>query len=308
MDSYSVNGLPSWCSIKKSEKYFIISSTANRTTTSRTGYFTVTAGEKSVRINVSQEAKVVAKLIIPKQNISFAQYGGTSRVDVITTVGTYSISGLPSWCSIQKGTDFFIVSCSANTTRSLRTDYFSVTAGGTTVKVKVSQEGLSKSSTNSCFNCPKTNNKWGLTAGYIDYDYSEGVLLGLKAEPLFKYGFGLNTGINFEAIFYKLNDIFDGFDGVYAVNIPLHLEYRFNFSKWFNLFLYGGIGLNIKTNASFDYYDLPVTLEYGTGLRIDHVQFNIGKSLYLGDFENIDYFGKSITAYQKLALSVSYMF
>jgi len=147
-----------------------------------------------------------------------------------------------------------------------------------------------------------------LTAGYIDYDYSEGVLLGLKAEPLFKYGFGLNTGINFEAISYKLNDIFDGFDGVYAVNIPLHLEYRFNFSKWFNLFLYGGIGLNFKTNASFDYYDLPVTLEYGTGLRIDHVQFNIGKSSYLGDFENIDYFGKSITAYQKLALSVSYMF
>ena len=91
-------------------------------------------------------------------------------------------------------------------------------------------------------------------------------------------------------------------------NIPLHLEYRLNFSKWFNVFAYGGAGFNVVTNPSFDNFALPTTLEYGGGLRINRVQFNAGRSYYLGDFKNIQDFGEKLILYQNLVVSISFMF
>lgn len=132
----------------------------------------------------------------------------------------------------------------------------------------------------------------------------------MRAEPLFKYGFGLNTGINLLGYSENLFDaqLFEyGFDA-YAVNIPLHLEYRLNFSKYFNVFAYGGVGFNVLTNSDFDAYSLPATFEYGGGFRISHVQFNVGRSLYLGDWRDIQDFRIYGDMYQKLIVSVSYMF
>ncbi len=171
------------------------------------------------------------------------------------------------------------------------------------------KEQTTQSNAKKCFNCPKTQNTWGLTLGYaqqtIDYYSMDVIQFGLKAEPLFRYGFGLNTGINL--LGYSKNFFESDFE-TYAVNIPLHFEYRLNFSKWFNAFAYGGVGFNALSNLYFDNYSFPATFEYGGGFRISHVQFNIGRSLYLGNLRNTQNFGKHTEMYQKLNLSVSYMF
>ncbi len=127
---------------------------------------------------------------------------------------------------------------------------------------------------------------------------------------MFKYGFGINTGIYFLGYTENISDFefFESGFNAYAVNIPLHLEYRLNFSKWFNIFVYGLVGLNALTNPNFDVYSLPVTYEYGGGLRINHIQFNAGKSLYLGNLSDSQYFGNYSDTYQELILSVSLMF
>ncbi|MBK6571864.1 MAG: hypothetical protein IPG21_05255 [Saprospiraceae bacterium] len=109
------------------------------------------------------------------------------------------------------------------------------------------------------------------------------IQIGLKAEPLFKSGLGLNTGINLLGYSKKLFE--SGFDA-YSINIPLNLEDRLNISKWFNIFAYGGIGFNAITNPNFDKFTFPITFEFGGGFRISHVQFNAGKSLYLGNLGN----------------------
>jgi hypothetical protein len=162
------------------------------------------------------------------------------------------------------------------------------------------------------FNYPKAKYTWGITAGYVQkyYDYTEGFQLGLKLEPLFKYGFGLNTGINFEGYSTDLSFVIHGEEEFkqYALNIPLHLEYRLNFSKWFNIFAYGGPGLNIVTSSLFEEYSMPTTFEYGGGLRINHVQFNIGQSMYMGNLKDIQDFGIHRELYQNLIFSASYMF
>ncbi|MDD3772334.1 MAG: hypothetical protein PHC38_06740, partial [Weeksellaceae bacterium] len=170
---------------------------------------------------------------------------------------------------------------------------------------------------NNCFNCPKTKNTWGLTIGYIQMKFEsnyqiEGVQVGLRVEPLFKYGFGLNTGILLEAYSNDLKTIFKSYSETnlkyYNINIPLHLEYRLNISKWFNFFAYGGIGFNVFSDQLFENITLPATFEYGGGIRINHFQFNVGKSSYIGDFEDISNIGKNKRTYQNLAISMSYMF
>ncbi len=143
-----------------------------------------------------------------------------------------------------------------------------------------------------------------MTVGYIqkttNYYYglnkiaNDGIQVGVRAEPLFKYGFGLNTGLNLEGYFS------DDSGEKYAANVPLHLEYRFNFSKMFNLFVYGGAGFNLGSNSSLNAINVYTTSEYGAGMRINHVQFNVGQSSLLTGAVNNDF--------KKSFISISYMF
>lgn len=276
------------------------------------------------------QEKQATTLTVSTSYLYFSSNGGISeQIKVYSDASTYSVpSGyIPSWCTVKTYSGYFTVTVSANPHYTSRKDWFKVTAGGKEVRISVeqfartstaSQQSSSQTTTNKskakkCFNCPKTENTWGLTLGYAQFNhyYSlDGIQFGLRAEPLFKYGFGLNTGINLLGYSENLFDaqLFEyGFDA-YAVNIPLHLEYRLNFSKYFNVFAYGGVGFNVLTNSDFDAYSLPATFEYGGGFRISHVQFNVGRSLYLGDWRDIQDFRIYGDMYQKLIVSVSYMF
>jgi tetratricopeptide (TPR) repeat protein len=265
---------------------------------------------------VEKQQETATTLTTSKQNISFTASGNRTIVVVKTNASGYQIQHLPSWCTVNKHNTWFSINGSANNSTQSRSDWFKVVAGDKEVKITVNQAGIpitnstatNKNKVKSCFNCPKTKDTWGLTLGYAQMDYLEGLQFGLKAEPLFKYGFGLNTGILLEAYTNKeLSSETNDFT-MYALNIPLHLEYRLNFSKWFNIFAYGGAGFNAIIDSLSDDYAFPVCFEYGGGLRVSHVQFNLGRSLYLGDFRDIQKFGINIKLYQNLVVSISYMF
>ncbi len=291
----------------------------------------INAGEGKPQ--VEEKEKQATYLSLSKATLYFTSNGGTSeQIKVYSDASTYSVpSGfVPSWCAVKIYSGYFTVTTSTNPNYTSRQGWFKVTAGGKEVRISIEQSSrtghnsqqtsspkkqTTQSNVQKCFNCPKTNdNIWGLTLGYtqqtIDYYSMDVIQFGLKAEPLFRYGFGLNTGINMLRYSENLfnSQLFQyGFDA-YAVNIPFHLEYRLNFSKWFNIFAYGGVGFNAITNSKFDNYSLPATFEYGGGFRISHVQFNVGKSLCFGNLRNTQNFGKYTTTYQKLILSVSYLF
>ncbi len=279
----------------------------------------INKGEGKPSAEVVQESM----LSVSNHDLSFPSFGGKSEpIKVYLNKGSYSISLLPPWCSIQTFSEHFIVSCSVNNGELSRSDWFKVKAGDKDIRINVSQSASKHTFVNqytnysiakrNCFNCPKAKYTLGVTAGYIQPsgNYLEGFRLGLKVEPLFKYGFGLNTGLNFEGYSTDLLSVLNGEEKFeeYSLNIPLHLEYRLNFSRWFNIFAYGGPGVNILTNKLFEDYYFPVSLEYGGGLRINHIQFNVGKSLYIGNLEDINNLGSYSEPYQDLVFSVSYMF
>ena len=283
----------------------------------------------------SIETTQAITLNVSPQNVYLIANGDRKTIDVKTNAKDYQIADLPSWCKIaNKYSSWFILSCDANNTGQNRNGWIKIIAGGEEIKINVTQptnRTISSTNTKSCFNCPNANYPWGVSLGYVtknlDYydsytDYApsyyqkklEGFQIGVRFEPLFKYGFGLNTGLFYE--YYHLNsssdtDYYSDYEyQEQLLSIPLHLEYRFNFSRYFNVFIYGGAGIDLITNNDFKDLSVQSSLDYGGGIRIDHIQINIGQNLKLNnrsdafrDFNNI-----KKNKYKDLILSLSYMF
>jgi hypothetical protein len=347
-DTYSVNILPSWCTVQTDKGYFVITCSANSGTTARSGYVTVTAGDKTVRVNVSQAGKTppppATTLSVSIDSISFPSEGGKSeQISVQGNAGTYSVDILPSWCTVQTYNDYFVITCSANNSYRSRSGWFWVVVGNQAVEIIVNQAGVSQSQTttsksntttsrtnnSSCFNCPKGDiSSWGLTFGYaeMNYEYANrqpGFQAGLRFEPLFKYGFGLNFGLNYESYNYDYGKYVD--DDYYKFDVKKHilnfnagLEYRLNFSKWFNVYVYGGTIFNycfalsgsydVKTYNADDPARFSKYVDWGVGLRINHLQFNVIESNLWDSFDETSNLSDFYSSPRKIVFSTSYMF
>ena len=277
---YQIANLPSWCKINnKFSDWFSITCDPNYTRQPRYDWFVISAGGKEVRVYINQESTAPAT----------AQKSSTAKT-------------------------------TKNNTYKRNNPY--------------------KSKSYSCFNCPQTKYPVGFSIGYVEknllypinnenisantviygFDKLQGIQAGFRIEPLFKYGFGLNMGVFYEYYSksieqsYNYGESYNNYVDIYTVNykqhiinIPLHLEYRFNFSKYFNLFIYGGAGIDIPVSDDFS-SSIYALFDYGGGLRIDHVQFDIGKSNIISDISNSTNYDLFSNKYKNLEVSMSYMF
>lgn len=159
--SYTINLLPDWCTVQIYANYFTITCNSNTLSTTRNDYFTVIAGDKSVRVYVSQAAGVESTntpitLSVSKETIYFKKEGGSSEsIKVISNAANYSISFLPSWCTIKTHDGYFVLSCKENYNSENRSDWFYVNAGDKQVKVDVNQNGTT--ATNKYVKYKKSN-------------------------------------------------------------------------------------------------------------------------------------------------------
>ena len=133
--------------------------------------------------------------------------------------------------------------------------------------------------------------------------YTNGVQFGVRIDPQFRYGFGINTGLYYEYYFDKSQDRNEeGIDYYcraeeHSLYMPIHLKYSLNFSKWFQLAFYGGVGLdygisgeiyarsngetlNSRTqyDAELDMERFNASLEYGAAIRVNRFQMNVSMS------------------------------
>ena len=110
----------------------------------------------------------------------------------------------------------------------------------------------------------------------------------------------------------------------HAFYIPLHLEYRCNFSRKFQLFFYGGIGsdfgLRAKVkpdNDKLSYDDnnayknsiwkrVNLSYEFGGGICMKHVQFNFTMSKGIIDMSNNANY--TIKQDKNIMTSISFMY
>ena len=110
--------------------------------------------------------------------------------------------------------------------------------------------------------------RYGVFAEEGEAKVANGLQVGIRYEPQFQYGFGLNTGLFYEFYYDKSKDYSDS-DGRYflkwkehSLNIPLHVEFRANFSEGFQFFVYGGASIDIGISSTITFHDYNYDRDY----------------------------------------------
>ncbi|MDE5759834.1 MAG: PorT family protein [Bacteroides sp.] len=171
-----------------------------------------------------------------------------------------------------------------------------------------------------------------------DKNHLNGVQVGIRVEPQFKYGFALNTGLYYEYYFSKTQNasIMDEYDNPLSCNgklqehnlyLPAHLEYRLHFSEKFKIFFFGGVGFDYGLGGSIKFTDIPgyedntfddvyaqswawkrfnTSLEYGGGIHIHGLQ--IHATLSKGLINMAEEGEAKVKMNKNLSVGISYMF
>lgn len=144
-ETYSINVLPYWCSLQEYSDYFVVKCVENSFTSPRTDYLTVLAGNKAIRISISQLGATkppLGSLRVAKENLIFSKSGGRSEaITVYSNTGSYSITRVPRWCTVEQNTDNFFISCKVNKRKKIRSCSFKLSDGYNELRIFISQDG-----------------------------------------------------------------------------------------------------------------------------------------------------------------------
>lgn len=208
------------------------------------------------------------------------------------------------------------------------------------------------------FNEAKDNFHVGLSVGYVrkqwvydignekikgdmlgDDGYTDGIQAGLRVDCQFGYGFGMNSGLFYE--YYHDKSLMEDHEDFnyylkareHSLYMPVHFKYNLNFSRWFQLGFYGGIGFDYGLSGKysvysnedlidedgneyskgedivngsiyddeFDFKRFNASLEYGASIRIRRLQINFTMARGLINMSK----SKEYTVKQNKAMSIS---
>lgn len=363
-DSWEIStNTNSWGHLTRNGNQLTLHVDANTKDSSRSDYFILSSGTKTLRVNISQEGGTTLSLSI--QDLHFDEDGGSAYVMVTSNTAWNIGTGVQSWGHLQidNKLESVFVKVDANNSISNRKDFFTIKADDKELKVNITQDGKRKQNrstpsnssisrtssnytqTNTYNNYPYNSSTWsrrghfnskmdnywgGLSVGYIqkqwtyeytngetekmgmfdDDKYLQGVQAGLRIDPQFGAGFGMNSGLFYEYCWAKSNDEYDEYGAYYytykehGLYLPLHLKFTMNYSKWFQLSIYGGGGVNYAISGKAYLKDEDETydsaevfseddwrrwnfmLEYGASLRINALQFDFTMSKGLNDWSD----------------------
>lgn len=346
---WDVTNVPEWCSVQKQEGRLVVTCLENRQTEARSAVITLQSDfvKKTVEI---RQAAAPRWLTTDVNTLEFSAKGGQREVKVDADGCEWSYNAL-WWCQVTKTADGLRVRTTHNPGET-NIDYITLHAGMQTVTLRVTQS--------KPFNSPRGHQRYfGISAGYVskrwvyeeddrvtkygfwdEDDHINGFQFGVRFEPLFKYGFGLNTGLFWEYYYSKgKTQSVEEEDGIFryypvfsehSLYMPVHLEYRFYFSEEVSLFFYGGLGMDVGLeaevqefepgeddpyftknklygNEDYNFYAkrFNLSFDFGGGIRIYNGQLNVGFSR--GLLDPSPYKELSIRQNKNLMISFSWM-
>jgi mannan endo-1,4-beta-mannosidase len=154
--SWTVSDNQTWLSVTPASGAnngsFTVSATANAGTTSRSGAVTVSGGGITRTITVTQAGQTANNLTVSTSSLSFASAASSSPVTVTANV-SWTVTDNQTWLSVSptsgSNNGSFTVSATANTDTASRSGSVTVTGGGLTRTIGVTQAGQS---TGGCAN------------------------------------------------------------------------------------------------------------------------------------------------------------
>jgi hypothetical protein len=212
------------------------------------------------------------KLSLSKTEISFKSSGGSDYIDINLNSNLYTVEMLPSWCSVQKYNNYFVVICNVNKEISKRSDYFYVKNGVETIRVNVTQQTSSPGNDNLKVDDNKntlSNNKEQVGNSKPPKKYKQKLYsfssIGFQSGEIAKYGFiyehgGKKTvGFRFSArtSLTSEQEILNGA----ATKNKTEIELGPNFRIFNRVYLNIGVG--------YGYYDRLMNNNYANILNIE---------------------------------------
>lgn len=263
-NSYTIDLLPTWCTVQKYDSYFVVNCTNNYKSTARNDYFNVKAGDKTIRVNVAQEdvaQKTESSLSLSKISLSFTNEGGDENITVITNVNDFSVIFLPTWCTVKKFKDYITVSCLSNNGIQSRSDWFKVIAENKDIKVSIIQSGAKE---NDPIVVPEPPREKLKSFSSLGFQSGEIAKYGL----LYESGDKKTVGFHFSARTSNTpkEDILKGT----GIKNKTEIDLGPNF-KIFNRF-YWNIGVG------YGYYDKSLRNDYAHTLKIEKTGYLLATS------------------------------
>jgi hypothetical protein len=128
-----------WCPpTSSSEMVVTLNCEENKNAVARNDEFKIKAGDKEVKITISQQAAAI-NLSVSSNSISFDNSGGTEMITVITNTTDWDVTGLANWCSISKCDTGFTLTCNENKGIG-RNVSLKVVADNKEVEIRISQK------------------------------------------------------------------------------------------------------------------------------------------------------------------------
>lgn len=129
----------SWGHLSRSGNTLYLRVDANNSSSSRTDYFKISSGSRSIRVDISQGKG--NSLTVSSEYLSFSSSGGSQTITVNSSstwkIGTKTYD----WGHLSTSGNTITLRVDANTATSSRTDYFTVKAGNLEKRINISQSG-----------------------------------------------------------------------------------------------------------------------------------------------------------------------
>ena len=129
----------SWGHLSRSGNTLYLRVDANNSSSSRTDYFTISSGSKSIRVDISQGKG--NSLSVSSESLSFPSSGGSQTITVNSSSSWRIGTGTYSWVHLATAGNSVTVSLDTNVSTDSRTDYFTVVSGNKSLKINIRQEG-----------------------------------------------------------------------------------------------------------------------------------------------------------------------
>ena len=162
----------SWGHLARNGNTLTLRVDANTGASSRTDYFTITSGSKSIRVNISQSKGI--SLSVSSESLSFAASGGSQTLTVNASEAWKIGTQTNAWGHLSISGNQLTVRVDANASSASRTDYFTIKAGNLEKRISISQsaQSVSASSKTASSSTTKTSSSSATTLGSISaYPY-----------------------------------------------------------------------------------------------------------------------------------------
>lgn len=136
-----------WGHLSRSGNTLFLRVDANNSSSSRTDYFTISSGSKSIRVDISQGKR--DSLTVSTESLSFSSAGGSRTITVNSSSSWKIGTKTYDWGHLSTNGNTVTLRVDANTSTNSRTDYFTVKSGNLEKRINISQSGNTQTTSNN---------------------------------------------------------------------------------------------------------------------------------------------------------------